>query len=76
MLNEPMENLKRMAKQIKSIICVCGQTKQKGKPFCRKCFSSLNDVLKEGLSNNRVEEFVIAYIAARANLQAANRRNL
>jgi CDGSH-type Zn-finger protein len=58
----------RIEKQIKSIVCVCGERKSKTKPFCRKCFTLLADDLKEALSNQLVEDFISAYATARERL--------
>lgn len=59
----------RIGKQLKSIVCICGKAKQKTKPFCRRCFTSLPDDLKAALSNQLVEEFATAYTAARERLR-------
>lgn len=69
--DKPMGRIEqnRIAKQVKSIVCVCGKAKQKTKPFCRKCFASLPDDLKAALSNQLVEEFVTAYATARERLR-------
>lgn len=55
---------------LKSIVCVCGKPKQKGKPFCRKCFTKLPDDLKQRLSNQLVEDFLVAYDEAKTHLQS------
>lgn len=58
----------QIAKKLKSIVCICLERKQKGKPFCRKCFNSLPDNLKAALSNQLVEDFISAYATARERL--------
>mgnify|MGYP000314148024 CR=1 FL=1 len=40
----------RIAKVLKSIVCICLARKQKGKPFCRKCFTKLPDDLRWNLA--------------------------
>lgn len=56
-------------KRLKSIVCICLERKQKGKPFCRKCFTKLPDDLKQRLSNQLVEDFLVAYDEAQTQLQ-------
>lgn len=58
-------NLDQIAKEVKSIVCICGEVKQGGLPFCVSCYSSCSDVLMDALSSQKPEEFVIGYIAAR-----------
>lgn len=60
----------QIEKKLKSIVCVCDQPKQKGKPFCRKCFTKLPDDLKQRLSNQLVEDFLTAYDEAKTHLQS------
>ena len=59
----------RIEKRLKSIACICLERKQKGKPFCRKCFTKLPDDLKQRLSNQLVEDFLVAYDGAKSALK-------
>ena len=59
----------RITKVLKSIVCICLARKQKGKPFCRKCFTKLPDDLKQRLLNQLVEDFLVAYDEAKTVLK-------
>lgn len=66
----------RIEKRLKSVVCVCDERKQKGKPFCRRCFTKLPDDLKQRLSNQLVEDFLVAYDEAKTQLQSNRGRTI
>lgn len=67
--NEALLHEARVNGRVKSKICICGQTKIGGKPFCRKCFSLLPSGLKTALSNQLLEGFIQAFDDAKEKLR-------